>query len=58
MQKILINRAFKKKISAVIKLVRELLISSMYNKFEQDKRKTFHVVAHPQGQIIDVKCEN
>ena len=30
---------------AVIELVRELLINNMHNKFEQDKWKTFHVIA-------------
>ena len=40
----------------IIKLVQELLISNMHNKFEENTWKTFQVIG-PQGQIIDVKCE-
>ena len=37
--------------SAIIELVRELLISNMHNKFEED------MLSRPQGQIIEVKGE-
>ena len=43
MRKIAINRTFF--YSAIIELVRELLISSMHNKFEVDTWKTFQVIA-------------
>ena len=55
MKKIAINRPFFK-FSAVIELVRELLISNMHDKFEQDKWKLL-MLSRPQGQIIDVKSE-
>ena len=34
----------QKKISAVIEVVRELVISSMHKKLEQDTRNTCHVI--------------
>ena len=55
MWKIAISRPFFF-FSAIIELVRELVISNMHNKFEKDMWKTFQVIG-PQGQIIDVKCE-
>ena len=48
--------AILEKKSAIIDLVRELLISNMRNKFEQDTWNTSQVIA-PTGIIIDVKCE-
>ena len=42
--------------SVVVKLGRELLISSMHNKFAQDKSILF-MLLRQQGQIIDVKWE-
>ena len=43
MWKIAINRPFF--FSAIIELVRELVISNMHNKFEKDMWKTFQVIA-------------
>ena len=43
MWKIAINRPFF--FSAIIELVRELVISNMHNKFEKDTWKTFQVIA-------------
>ena len=45
MRKIAINRPFWIFFSAIIELVQELLISNMHNKFEEDMRKTFQVIA-------------
>ena len=42
--------------SAIIELVRELLISNMHNKFKEDTWKTLKL-ERPQGQINYVKCE-
>ena len=39
--------------SAIIELVRELVICNMHNKFEMDTIKIFQVM-RPQGQIIAV----
>ena len=39
---------------AIIKVVRELLISNMHNKFGKDTRKTVQVLA-PTSQIIDIE---
>ena len=39
--------------SVVLELVRELLISNMHNKFQEELFK----LSRPQGQIIDVKCK-
>ena len=44
MRKIAINRPFFF-FSAIIELVRELVISNMHNKFEKDTWKTFQVIA-------------
>ena len=41
---------------AIIELVRELLISNMHKKFEDENEKLFKL-SRPQGQINDVKCE-
>ena len=41
--------------SVIINFVRELLISNMHNKFEQDTWKTFLKLSRPQGQITDVE---
>ena len=54
MRKNAINRPFF--FFAIIELVRELLISNMHYKFEEDTWKDFKVIA-PQGQIIAVKSE-
>ena len=54
MQKITVNRPF---LSAIIELVRELVISNMHNKLGRDKWKTFFMLSGTQGQIIEVKCE-
>ena len=45
MWKIAINRPFFFFFSAIIELVRELVISNMHNKFEKDTWKTFQVIA-------------
>ena len=42
--------------SAIIKLIRELVISNMHNNFGRLHEK-LSMLSCPQGQIIDVKCE-
>ena len=45
--------------SAIIILVRELVISNMPNKFGKDRplHKKLFMLSRPQDQIISVKCE-
>ena len=42
--------------SAIIELVRKMVITNMGKKFEKDTWTTFHLIA-PTSKIINVKCE-
>ena len=43
--------------SAIINLVRELVICNIHNKFGKDTWKTFQVIAPTRSIIVEVKCE-